>query len=321
MFSSLKEKLGSAVVIENIKTSDIRFPTSAEAHGSDAVHKDPDYSTAYVVITAKGVQHEGHGYTFTLGRGTEVVLKAIESLSPLVLGKSLLSIYTDFGTFWHGLVNESQLRWIGPEKGAVHLATAAIINALWDLWGKIENKPVWKVLCELSPEEITSLVDFTHITDELTREEAIEMLTRNAPTRAQRIKELEEKGFPAYITSIGWLGYSEDRIRDLCKQALASGFSRFKMKVGLDVEDDARRAGVIREEVGWDVPLMMDANQVFQPSKIVVCIHAYLPLCVCTHARLCLCMSLCVCLCARVPVCMYTHSLSMLKICSTTIFI
>ena len=262
MFSHLKEKVGAGVVIEDIKGIDIRFPTSAEAHGSDAVHKDPDYSVAYVVITVKGLQHEGHGYTFTLGRGTEVVLAAISSLAPLVLGKSLLDIYTNFGVFWHGLVNESQLRWIGPEKGVVHLATAAIINALWDLWGKIENIPMWKVLCDLSPEEIVSLVDFTHLTDTLTQDEALEILKRNAPTRAQRTKELGEKGFPAYITSIGWLGYSEDRIRDLCKRALESGFTRFKMKVGLDVEDDARRAGIIREEVGWDVPLMMDANQV-----------------------------------------------------------
>ena len=263
MFSSLKEKLGSSVIIEDIKSFDVRFPTSTEAHGSDAVHKDPDYSAAYVVISVKGLQHEGHGYTFTLGRGTEVVLEAISALSPLLLGRSLVSVYTDFGVFWHSLVNESQLRWIGPEKGVVHLATAAIVNALWDLWGKIENKPVWKVLCDLSPEEIVSLLDFTHLTDTLTKDEAIEMLTKNVPTRAQRVKELEEKGFPAYITSIGWLGYSEDRIRSLCKRALESGFTRFKMKVGLDVEDDVRRAGIIREEVGWDVPLMMDANQVY----------------------------------------------------------
>ena len=262
MFSSLREKLGSGVIIRDIKSIDIRFPTSVEAHGSDAVHKDPDYSTAYVIVTATDLQYEGHGYTFTLGRGTEVVLKAIESLTPLLVGKSLLSIYSNFGTFWHSLVNESQLRWIGPEKGVVHLATAAIINALWDLWGKIENKPVWQVLCDLSPEEIVSLVDFTHLTDTITRDEAIEILKKNAPTRAQRIKELDEKGFPAYITSIGWLGYSEDRIRELCKSAVESGFTRFKMKVGLDVEDDTRRAGIIREEVGWDVPLMMDANQV-----------------------------------------------------------
>ena len=269
MLSSLKEKVGSGVVIENIKSFDIRFPTSADAHGSDAVHKDPDYSAAYVVITVKGLQHEGHGYTFTLGRGTEVVLKAVTSLTPLILGKSLISIFSDFGVFWHTLVNESQLRWIGPEKGVVHLATAAIINALWDLWAKIENKPMWKVLCDLSPEEVVSLVDFTHLTDVLTRDEAIEILKKNAPTRAHREKELKEKGFPAYITSIGWLGYEEDRIRRLCKEAIESGFTRFKMKVGLDVEDDARRAGIIREEVGWDVPLMMDANQVCQCCSIV----------------------------------------------------
>ena len=262
MFASLKENLGSGVVIENIKTFDIRFPTSVEAHGSDAVHKDPDYSMAYVVISVRGLHHEGHGFTFTLGRGTEVVLKAVSSLTPLLLGKSLVSIYSDFGVFWHTLANESQLRWIGPEKGVVHLATAAIINALWDLWGKIENKPVWKVLCDLSPDEVVSLVDFTHLTDTLTKDEAIEILRRNAPTRTLREKELKEKGFPAYITSIGWLGYDDEKIRGLCKRAIESGFTRFKMKVGLDIEDDARRAGIIREEVGWDVPLMMDANQV-----------------------------------------------------------
>ena len=262
MFSSLREKLSSSVVIEDIKSIDVRFPNAEANAPSDAIHKAPDFAAAYVVISVKGLQHEGHGYTFTLGRGTEVVLKAIKALSPLLVGRSLVSVYTDFGKFWHHLVNESQLRWIGPEKGVVHIATAGMINALWDLWGKIENKPVWKVLCDLSPEEIVSLVDFTHLTDTLTRDEAIEMLTKNVPTRSQRVKELEEKGYPAYITSIGWLGYSEDRIRDLCKRALQSGFTRFKMKVGLDIEDDARRAEIIREEVGWDVPLMMDVNQV-----------------------------------------------------------
>ena len=225
-------------------------------------HKAPDFAAAYVTISVKGVEHDGEGYTFTLGRGTEIIVEAIKALSSLVVGKSLLSIYTDFGRFWHDLVNESQLRWIGPEKGAVHIATAGIINALWDLWGKIENKPIWRVLCDLSPEEIVSLVDFTHMTDVMTKEEAIALLMKNAPTRGQRVREMEEKGYPAYITSIGWLGYDEDKIRRLCRQALGSGFTRFKMKVGLDVEDDARRAEIIREEVGWEAPLMMDVNQV-----------------------------------------------------------
>ena len=262
MFSSLKEKLSSCVTIEDIVSVDVRFPNAEANAPSDAVHTAPDFSAAYIVISVKGIQHEGHGYAFTLGRGTEIVVEAIKSLTPLLIKRSLLSIYIDFGSFWHNLVNESQLRWIGPEKGAVHIATAGIINALWDLWGKIENKPVWKVLCDLTPEEIVSLVDFTHITDTLTKDEALAILKKLAPTRAQRVKEIEEKGYPAYITSIGWLGYSEDRIRHLCKHALESGFKRFKMKVGLDVADDARRAKIIREEVGWNVPLMMDVNQV-----------------------------------------------------------
>ena len=261
-FNSLREKLSSSVTIEDIKSVDVRFPNAEANAPSDAVHTAPDFSAAYIVISAKGIQHEGHGYAFTLGRGTEVVVEAIKSLSPLLIKKSLLSIYTDFGTFWHNLVNESQLRWIGPEKGAVHIATAGIVNALWDLWGKIENKPVWKVLCDLTPEEIVSLIDFTHITDTLTKGEALALLKKLASTRSQRIKEIEKEGYPAYITSIGWLGYSEDKIRHLCKNALESGFERFKMKVGLDVEDDSRRAEIIREEVGWSVPLMMDVNQV-----------------------------------------------------------
>lgn len=262
MFSSLKEKLSPSATIEAIQSVDVRFPNAEANAPSDAIHKAPDFAAAYIVISVKGVQHEGHGYTFTLGRGTEIVVEAIKALSPLLMGRSLLSIYTNFGSFWHNLVNESQLRWIGPEKGVVHIATAGVINALWDLWGKIENQPLWKVLCDLNPEEIVSLVDFTHITDTLTREEAITMLQKHAPTRAQRVRELEERGYPAYITSIGWLGYSEDKIRHKCKCALESGFTRFKMKVGLDVEDDARRAEIIREEVGWHVPLMMDVNQV-----------------------------------------------------------
>ena len=263
MFSSLREKLSSRAIIESINSVDVRFPNAEANAPSDAIHKAPDFAAAYVTISVKGVDHEGEGYTFTLGRGTEIIVEAIKALSSLVVGKSLLSIYTDFGKFWHDLVNESQLRWIGPEKGAVHIATAGIINALWDLWGKIENKPMWKVLCDLSPEEIVSLVDFTHMTDVMTRDEATALLMKNAPTRGQRVREMEEKGYPAYITSVGWLGYSEDKIRHKCREALGSGFTRFKMKVGLDVEDDARRAEIIREEVGWEAPLMMDVNQVY----------------------------------------------------------
>lgn len=262
MFSSLRGKLSGSNVVTGLSVRDVRFPTSQGAHGSDAIHKDPDYSAAYVILSVQGLSEQGHGHTFTLGRGTEVVIAAIQALGRIVVGKKLLEIFTDFGTFWHQLTNESQLRWIGPEKGVVHLATAAVINALWDLWGKIEGKPVWKLVCGMSPEEIVSLIDFTHLTDELTRDEALAMLREKFPTRAQREADVHANGYPLYITSIGWLGYSSEEVSRRCKKALGDGFKRFKMKVGGDIEEDAKRAALIREEVGWDVPLMMDANQV-----------------------------------------------------------
>lgn len=266
MFPSLRKKLCAANVVCGLSVQDVRFPTSQGAHGSDAIHKDPDYSAAYVIMSVQGLSEQGHGYTFTLGRGTEVVIAAIHALSKLLLGKQLLEVFTDFGHFWHELTNESQLRWIGPEKGVVHLATAAVVNALWDLWGKIEEKPVWRLLCDMTPEEIVSLVDFTHLTDELTRDDALAILRERASSRAQRESDIAANGYPLYITSIGWLGYTDDQVSALCKKALGDGFKRFKMKVGLDAEDDARRAALIRSEVGWDVPLMMDANQVSNQS-------------------------------------------------------
>lgn len=268
MFSSLREKLTNSNVIAELSVKDVRFPTSKGGHGSDAIHKDPDYSAAYVVLVVQGLSEQGHGYTFTLGRGTEVVIAAAEALGQFVVGKKLLDILTDFGTFWHQLTNESQLRWIGPEKGVVHLATAAVVNALWDLWGKIEGKPVWRLLSGMTPEEIVSLVDFTHLTDELTKEEALALLREKVSSRGQREADVIANGYPLYITSIGWLGYTDEQVSMLCKKALGDGFKRFKMKVGLDAEEDAKRAALIRAEVGWDVPLMMDANQV----KSIVCI-------------------------------------------------
>ena len=173
LFASLHQKLSKENVVKEASVRDIRFPTSLESHGSDAVHTDPDYSAAYVVLTVSGLEVRGHGHTFTLGRGTEVVVCAIRALLPLVLGRPLVEILTDFGRFWRELTNESQLRWLGPEKGVTHLATAAILNSLWDLWGKIEEKPVWKLLSDMTPEETVSVVDFRYISDVVTREEAV----------------------------------------------------------------------------------------------------------------------------------------------------
>ena len=260
-FSSLRKKLRPENVVGEVTVRDIRFPTSLEAHGSDAMHKDPDYSAAYVVISVHALTLQGHGLTFTLGRGTDVVASAIRALLPLVVGKSLLQIYTNFGTFWHSLTNETQLRWIGPEKGAIHLAVAAIINGLWDLWGKIESKPVWKLLCDMTPDEIISLIDFCYLSDAITEEEALEILKGNMLTRSQREADVCKSGYPAYTTSVGWLGYSDDQIKHLCREALKEGFTRFKVKVGQDLVNDIQRCRIIREEIGWECPLMMDANQ------------------------------------------------------------
>eukprot|EP00118_Oscarella_pearsei_P004590 m.19902 g.19902 ORF g.19902 m.19902 type:complete len:488 (+) comp27926_c0_seq2:332-1795(+) len=224
-------------------------------------HKDPDYSAAYVVIASDGTSHKGHGLTFTVGRGTEVVVLAVQTLSRLVVGKQLEDIYADFATFWRELTSETQLRWIGPEKGVIHLATAAVVNALWDLWAKIEEKPLWKLLANMTPEEIVSTIDFRYITDALTRQEALEILRRSEPYKGERETVLKNKGYPAYTTSCAWLGYSDETLSDLAQAALRDGFTRFKVKVGADLADDQRRCSIIRKEVGWDKIIMVDANQ------------------------------------------------------------
>ena len=265
----IRDLLKPENIITGVSIRDIRFPTSFEFHGSDALHKDPDYSAAYVIITVEGIEYKGHGLTFTIGRGTEVVCSAITALLPLVIGKSVLDIYTDFATFWHSITCESQLRWIGPEKGAVHLAVAAVVNALWDLWGKLEGKPVWKLLCDMSPEEIMSLIDWQYLSDALTKEEALEILRNKQSTHLERIDEITKNGYPAYITSAGWLGYSDDVVKERLKEAMSLGFRKFKMKVGRDLQLDKHRCALIRSEIGYDVPLMMDANQCWDVDEAI----------------------------------------------------
>jgi L-fuconate dehydratase len=241
---------------------DIRFPTSRSLDGSDAMNLDPDYSAAYVIVrTSDGAGPEGHGLTFTIGRGTEVVVAAVDALRPLVVGRSTEELFADMGAFWRTLVGDSQLRWIGPEKGVIHLATAAVVNAVWDLFAKTAGKPLWKLICDMSPEDIVALVDFRYITDALPPERALERLRALAPTRASREAELRRDGYPAYSTSVGWLGYDDDKIRRLCREALAEGWTAFKLKVGADVDDDRRRAAIVREEIGPDRILAVDANQ------------------------------------------------------------
>jgi L-fuconate dehydratase len=250
------------VIITSVTALDIRFPTSRQLTGSDAMNVDPDYSAAYVILkTEDPTGLEGHGLTFTTGRGNELCVAAIRSLTPLILGRSLESFTENMGAFWRHITGDSQLRWLGPEKGVIHLATAAIVNAVWDLWAKLQRKPLWKLLAEMSPEQLVSCIDFRYITDALTPAEAIEMLQRNDSTKPAREAEMMRDGYPAYTTSAGWLGYSDDKLRRLCREAISEGFTHLKIKVGRDLQDDLRRCRIIREEIGYERKLMIDANQ------------------------------------------------------------
>jgi L-fuconate dehydratase len=247
---------------------DIRFPTSRELDGSDAMNPDPDYSAVYVTLETEG-DLEGHGLTFTIGRGNDLCAKAVELLTPFVVGKTIESIHSDMAGFWREITGDSQLRWVGPEKGVIHMATAAVVNAVWDLLGKHQQKPLWKLLVDMTPEELVGCIDFRYISDALSPEQATEMLAAQQATRAEREAELLDRGYPAYTTSAGWLGYSDEKLRQLCQDSLAQGWSHFKVKVGQSVEDDVRRLRVIREEIGWDRKLMLDANQVWDVGEAI----------------------------------------------------
>ena len=256
--------------IVSVSAHDVRFPTSKTLAGSDAMHTQPDYSAAYVVLkTDAGDGLEGHGLAFTLGRGTEVVVAAINALAPIVMGRTLNSITTDMRGFWRAVTGEQQLRWIGPEKGAIHLAAAALVNAVWDLHAKVEGKPLWKLLVDMSPEQLIASIDFRYISDALTPDEGLAILKRLAPTRAAREAEIVREGYPAYTTSAGWLGYSDEKLRALCREAVAGGWTHVKLKIGGKIEDDRRRARIVREEIGPDRFLMMDANQVWEVGDAI----------------------------------------------------
>ncbi len=259
-----------AVTITQVSALDVRFPTSATLDGSDAMTTAPDYSAAYVILrTDHPGGLEGHGLAFTSGRGNELCVAAIEALAPLVAGRTLESFTADLGGFWSHMVGDSQLRWVGPEKGVIHLATAAIVNAVWDLYAKTEGKPLWKLLADMTPEQIVRCVPFRYISDVLSPEEALELLRRQAPTKARREAEILAAGYPAYTTSTGWLGYGDDKLRQLCRSSVAAGWTHFKLKVGRDRADDVRRAGIVREEIGPDRVLMVDANQVWGVDEAV----------------------------------------------------
>ena len=254
--------------IRDLEIVDLRFPTSLTADGTDSVHKDPDYSAAYVILHTDG-DVEGHGFTFTIGRGNEVCAEALRAFRHLVVGRDVDEIASDQAAFWRSLACDSQLRWLGPEKGVVHISMAAIINGVWDLLARRARKPVWKLLADMTPGEIVRCIDFQYITDALTPDAAIEILERQARSKPEREATLLRDGYPAYTTSVGWMGYSDDKIRRLSREALAEGFTSFKVKVGGDPADDARRVGMVREAIGPSHKLMIDANQKWNVDEAI----------------------------------------------------
>jgi L-fuconate dehydratase len=256
-------------MITGFTVRDVRFPTSKLLAGSDAMNPDPDYSAAYVELHTDDPTLTGQGMTFTIGRGNDLCCVAIASLAELVLGLTLDDLRADLGAIATRLTSDSQYRWLGPEKGVVHLATAAVVNAQWDLLAREAHQPLWAYLSDLTPEQVVSAVDFRHISDALTPTEALTLLQESAPGRAERRARLLAAGYPAYITSAGWLGYSDDKIRAQCRAAVADGWDAFKMKVGLDRADDLRRATLVRSEIGPDRRLMVDANQVWDVDEAI----------------------------------------------------
>ena len=254
--------------ITSIESIDIRFPTSEQLDGSDAMNPDPDYSAAYCVLhTSEGP--EGHGMTFTIGRGNDLCVAAISQLGQQLIGLELTDLRSQMGPLWKKITGDSQFRWLGPEKGVIHLAAAALMNALWDLLAKQEELPLWRLLSTMSGEELYDLVDWNYLSDVVSKEEIITHLNATARTADTRITVLEKSGYPAYTTSAGWLGYSDEKMRELLQEAVDAGWTTFKMKVGSDFDDDKRRARLIREFIGQDGQLMMDANQVWGVNEAI----------------------------------------------------
>jgi L-fuconate dehydratase len=256
--------------ITGVETIDVRFPTSRELDGSDAMNPAPDYSAAYVVLRADDSDvPDGHGFTFTIGRGNELAVEAAHIVGERVRGMSVAEVIGDLGGFWRHVTGDSQLRWLGPDKGAIHLGTAAVVNAVWDMAAKLAGKPLWRYLADFSPAQLVDLVDWRYLRDALTPEAALEMLRRQEPGRAQRTEHLLRRGYPAYTTSAGWLGYDDAKLRRLCQESVDAGWDAVKLKVGADLTDDRRRCAIAREVIGPDRRLMIDANQMFGAGDAV----------------------------------------------------
>jgi len=266
-----------ATTITSFETYDLRFPTSQHLDGSDAMNPDPDYSAAYVVLNTDSKEMSGYGMTFTIGRGNELCVAGIRALAALLQGQTVESLMAEPVTLYRKLTGDSQLRWVGPEKGVIHLAAAAVINAVWDLWARLQGKPVWQVVCDMSPEQFASCVDFRYLTDALTKSQAVELLDRFSGSRRHRIEELHAVGYPSYTTSAGWLGYSDEALREKCTDLKARGWSHFKIKVGRDLNDDLRRCSVLRQEMGEAAHMMIDANQVWDVPQAIEWIRHLAP--------------------------------------------
>jgi L-fuconate dehydratase len=263
-----------SLFVTEMRVLDIRFPTARAAVGTDAMHPDPNYSAAYVILETNDGGLEGHGLTFTIGRGNEVCVAAIHAFREHVVGRRVADLTHDLGAFWRQLAGDSQLRWLGPEKGVIHLAMAAVVNAVWDLYAKVEGKPIWKLLADMTPQELVRCIDFRYLTDALTPDEALDLLQRQQPGKADRERTLFRSGYPAYTTSAGWIGYSDERIRQACRDALAQGWTHFKVKVGGAPEDDARRVALVREAIGQEHILMIDANQRWDVGEAIARVKA-----------------------------------------------
>ena len=260
--------------ITGLRTIDLRFPTSTALDGSDAMNPDPDYSAAYVILDTNVAELSGHGLTFTIGRGNDICVAAIEAMRHLVIGLDLDWIIEDPGRMWRHLTGDSQLRWIGPDKGAIHLATGAVVNAIWDLWAKAAGKPVWRLVADMTPEELIRAIDFRYLTDAITPEQGLVLLTARAAGKSDRIDALMADGYPCYTTSAGWLGYSDEKLRRLAQAAVDAGFDHIKLKVGRDLDDDIRRVRIAREVLGPDRKLMIDANQVWEVDQAIAWVNA-----------------------------------------------
>jgi L-fuconate dehydratase len=260
--------------ITSVTVTDIRFPTSLSMDGSDAMNKDGDYSAAYVHIVTDDPALAGFGFTFTIGRGNDLCVEAARQRALPLIGREVAEVVGDLGATYRGLQSDSQLRWLGPDKGVIHLALAAVMNAVWDLAARAAGVPLWRLLAEMTPEQLVDAADLRYLSDALTRDEAIAILAELAPTRQKRIAELTESGYPCYTTSAGWLGYSDEKLRRLCQEAVDAGYRHVKLKVGADLDEDIRRLSIAREVIGPDAALMIDANQVWDVPQAIEWVKA-----------------------------------------------